>query len=152
MSDSSAHSLPYVTREVAGQTVKFGKLTPRERSVILRRLKDERKAKLREHMEGLPPEQRFTELEAFEDETWGNDKWIGYLNTPEGQADVLTLAYQKHQTAGNVDAALDAVEQADGDLILLIGEVCNIAIVRKGEPANPPKSPPANPETTGTTN
>lgn len=150
MSEASAHALPYATREVAGKTVKFGKITPRERAIILRRLKDERKAKLREHMDGLPPEQKFTELEAFEDEVWGNDKWIKYLNTPDGQAEVLGMSYAKHQS-DDCTATLDAVEQADEGLIMLIGEVCNVPIVRKDAPANPPVSPPASPETTGTT-
>ena len=120
---------PFLTRLVNGADIVFGKLTPRDRAGILRRLKAERKATLicNLQMAGIDKEQVLIELENFDDASWGQGRWLDYLNTIEGQEESVRIAWSK-QNSGDPAAALDAIEAADGGLLPLAAALCNLRL------------------------
>jgi hypothetical protein len=132
---------PFLTRRIDGADVRFGKLTPRDRAAILRRLKAERKSKLVGNLQtaGIDKEQMLVELENFDDVSWGQSRWLDYLNTIEGQEETVRTAWAK-QNSGDFAAALDGVEAADGGLLPLAAALCNLRLspadTRAGSPTD----------------
>lgn len=98
MSSASTNAFKYVTRTIEGTEYKLGKLTPRDRQKILDRLKDARKEKLKANLlhAGMDSAGVLTELESFDNNEWGQEQWIGHVNTPAGQDDVVQVAWSKH--------------------------------------------------------
>jgi hypothetical protein len=129
----------FLMRRLNGAEVRFGKLTPRDRAEILRRLKAERKAKLVANLQtaGIDKEQVLVELESFDDSAWGQCRWLDYLNTIEGQEEVVRTAWAKHNT-GDPANALDAIEAADGGLLPLAAALCNLRLAPAATPVEPP--------------
>jgi hypothetical protein len=148
--DISANSEASITRRLNGADVHFGKLTPRDRAGILSRIKAQRKATLIANLQtaGIDKEQVLVELEHFDDSTWGQGRWLDYLNTIEGQEQAVRLAWEKHN-AGDPAAVLDAVEAADGGLLPLAAALCNLRLMpaeappRRGDDQNPIPPRPA---------
>jgi hypothetical protein len=131
---------PFLTRRLNGVDVRFGKLTPRDRAAILRRLKAERKAKLVGNLQtaGIGKEQALVELENFDDSSWGQSRWLDHLNTIEGQEEAVRTAWTKHNS-GDPAAVLDAIEAADGGLLPLAAALCNLRLSPVNAPADAPE-------------
>ncbi len=127
--DPSQNIEPFLTRRIDGAEVRFGKLTPRDRVAILRRLKAERKAALIANLQsaGIGKEQVLVELENFDDCSWGQSRWLDHLNTIEGQEDAVRTAWAK-QNSGDPTSALDAIEAADDGLLPLAAALCNLRL------------------------
>ena len=125
-----------VSRRVADADVLFGRLTPRDRAGILREIKSRRKEILLANLmaAGIEKEQILVELEHFDDQPWGQRHWLDYLNTIEGQEHAVRASWGKCNS-GDPVAVLDAIEVADGGLMPLTAEVCNLRITRM-PPAN----------------
>jgi hypothetical protein len=138
--ETSENIEPFLRRRLAGADVCFGKLTPRDRAGILRRLKAQRKATLVMNLQtaGIDKEQVLVELENFDDRPWGQGRWLDYLNTIEGQEETVRLAWSK-QNSGDPAGALDAIEAADGGLLPLAAALCNLRLA----PADGPEESPA---------
>lgn len=119
----------FLTRRIDGVDIRFGKLTPRDRAGILRRLKAERKTALVENLQTacIDKEQMLIELENFDDSAWGQGRWLDHLNTIEGQEEAVRIAWEKHNS-GDPASALDAIEAADGGLLPLAAALCNLRL------------------------
>jgi len=130
---------PFMTRRLNGVDNRFGKLTPRDRAAILRRLKAERKETLVGNLQtaGIDKEQMLIELENFDDSPWGQSRWLDHLNTIEGQEEAVRTAWAK-QNSGDPAAALDAIEAADGGLLPLAAALCNLRLSPVNAPADSP--------------
>jgi len=131
----------FLIRRLNGQDIRFGKLTPRDRAGVLRRLKSERKATLVANLQtaGLDKEQVLVELESFDDRPWGQGRWLDYLNTIEGQEEAVRIAWAKHNS-GDPAAALDAVEAAEGGLLPLAAALCNLRLTAPASPSPAPEA------------
>jgi hypothetical protein len=142
--------------------VKFAKVSPRQRSEYLSRMKDRRRAELLEDLKAsaLPPDQVFVELDTLRETVYGLKQWIDFLNSPEGQAEVIRDSLKKHHPAADAEAVQDAVEAVDFGPMELISEICKVPLTKPGQqdaPAGNPQTPtgtsppPAETTTTGST-
>ena len=121
----------FVIRDIKGVAVRFGKLSPRDRAEILRQVKAQRKELLLANLQsaGIDKEQVLVELEHFDDRPWGQAQWLDYLNTIQGQEEAVRTGYARCN-AGDAAAVIDAIESADGSLLALAAELCNLRVVR----------------------
>ena len=141
----SDHALKYILRVISGKEVKFGKITARDRAKILATRKAIRKSELRTNLKeaGLSPEQAFAELEAFDDQPWGEPRFIEFANLPEGREEIVRLALSKYaDNPLTADEVVEAVETEDGGLGLVMCAVANLEMKPMEQPAPNPTTPP----------
>lgn len=93
----SDHALSYLTKEIDGKEIKFGKLTTEDRALILSAEKLKARALLKNQLAeaGLPPEQQYVELRTFDRLPWGAGRFLEYLDNQEAQNAVHLLALKK---------------------------------------------------------
>lgn len=133
MSDTSEHSLPYVDVTLSdGTSARFGKLSVTDRSALLRKYKAEQKAETAENVKNLPPDQAYVELREFTSLIWGARKWLEYVNSFDGQMEVLRTAAAKQNDADKVDAILAGLSLPESDLLKL---VCDVVCLPYNAPA-----------------
>lgn len=140
MQMSEAIPLPYVERTIGDSVRKFGKLTPRDRASVLRNLRQRRKNALIANLgeAGIPNEQRFAELEAFDDAPlYGEDRFIEYINTPEGQDEIHLMGLKKYP-ADNPDPEMIlgqwiTADRDDG--LKLAADICSLTLAKPEESA-----------------
>jgi hypothetical protein len=109
MSDASEYALPTVERPVGDQTLTFGKLSPTDRTAMLREYKTAARAELKSDIAdaGLSANDGYVELRTFNDDIWGAQRWIRFLNGFEGQQAVFRKGLEKVGVTGAVaDAAI----------------------------------------------
>jgi hypothetical protein len=145
----SDHALKYVTRTIGGAEVRFGKITARERAVILRRLKDASREATRRNAKdaGLPAETVYQELQGHDDRPFGEPEFLDFVNTPEGQDELFALAFGKHNE-GDPLPVMEEVEAQDRGLIALMCELCNLQLRPVGPQAPDPNALTPGAETT----
>lgn len=151
MSQVSENAFKYVTRIFDGTEYKLGKISPRDRQKILNRLKEERKEKLKANLKeaGVDAAQVLTELESFDNQAWGQEKWINHVNTPAGEDDIIQASWAKHNEGEF--PFFESMSNAESfDLI------CELAGLRRvsqeDAPANPTRGekPPTTPTASST--
>lgn len=143
--DNNAAVLAYVE---AGGT-KFGKLTVRDRARILSKLKAEKRAVVVRNLaeSGITDSSmRYTELERFDAGIWGTPEFIDYINTPDGQIDVLTVAAGKYaETDKAADEVVDKLAISAGETMRLVASLCGLEVVRPEESSADPNVKPGEP-------
>lgn len=134
-------AVPYVTRG----GIDFPKPSPRDKAKILHRLRAERRDKLAANLKatGIAPEQQFAELESFDNEgPYGEEQFLKYLGSAEGQEDILLSLLRKTSSA-DAEAKLDSFTEPAFPLLC---ELFGYTLKEKTEGgADPAANPPANP-------
>lgn len=104
----------YVLIPVGGQQVKFEKLNSYDRAALLeeyrKALRDKLVANLKEC--GLAPQERFVELQTFDEKSMTEKDWIEYVNDVRTDLVLLERALQKH----HADKAPALAKQSTGEM------------------------------------
>ncbi len=141
MSDASEHSIPTVERTIGDETFTFGKMSPADRAVMLREYKAAARTELKADIAdgGLTGEQSYGELRGFNDDIWGAQRWIRYLNSFDGQQAVFRKGLEKAGVTG------EKADTALAKLLLDTTESIHLACDISCHPFNDPaRTPPPN--------
>src|ERR1017187_2324223 len=113
------NTLPYVVYEVAGKEERWKKLSINDIYLhLLPAEKKRRKDKMIENLKliGATPDQMFSELERFEDQSLDFDDYIKLLNSIPGAISIVQYAYE-----GDKSQPLDL---SITDVVAIIRKLC----------------------------
>jgi len=119
----------YAIRAIAGEEVKFHKLTPYDRAEILRTLKKQRRAEMLEDLKtaGASPDQTYGELRQFDAKPYGHGEFLDYVDTSEGRLDVLKMALRASLN-GSTEEKLRQFTPTMQEELELVAELCGIQL------------------------
>lgn len=117
------------TKTVERHGITFGKLTARDRAAILNQQKAKRKAELSANLDaaGIGGEEKFNELEAFDLTPRGLDDFVNYVNTMDGQLDVLLRGIRKGRPEAT-EAEVDDLPLTTGETMELAAEIAGLTL------------------------
>jgi hypothetical protein len=133
----------YVERNVDGKTVRFWKITVRQRREMLGRLKDKARQQLRQRLvdHEIERDTAYLEMKNFDETPWGTDQWLGHINSADGQDEILRAALEKDHRA-ETEMILDSLAE---EPLKLVAELCNLDFVKKDAKGDGSENPPTNP-------
>ena len=143
-------------RKIKVLGVTLGKLSPNDRAAIMASIKADRRAKMLDTLKaaGITGAEFFNEVDAFDQEGWGDARWLGIapvpakdgnagfpgltgiLDTYEGRAAIIERAGTKEHGDKwkDVSAALDGI--TINDTYAVIAALDGLTLVRKDPEAS----------------
>lgn len=151
MSDNNA-GIRFVEREIGGRIVRFRKLTTYDRADILRQVKRQKRQSLLEDLKapGADKSEMLGELRAFDEQAFGENEFVAFVNTLDGQTVVLDKASDELSEEERQRLRRELLI-APGEALALAAELCNLVVGTASDNADP-KAPDTSTYGEGTAN
>lgn len=151
----SESALPYIVKKVGDREIKLGKISPRDRAEMLRRLKATAREKIVANLKTseLPGERVYTELDDFDQQPWGFRQFMAHVNSEDGEYEICEIAWKKYNQGDPApDLEAIALQEDDSRLIGVCIAVANLKFTDKTQKPTtpPPEGEGPNPSAPGT--
>lgn len=94
----------FLTAQINGKDLRFGKLSPNDRRAMLKSLRETRRKAFIQTMKdgGITGPAFVNEVDAFDQAFWGEREFFGFADSYDGQAEIITTGLKKGAAAGVV--------------------------------------------------
>ena len=144
MSDMEKAGGGPLTVMIAGREVKLAELSFNDRRELIREHRKVERQQLKDLLTetGMPPDQQFVELRAFDKEPVGGPAWANFFNSDDGKAKILARSIEKLQQ-GQGQSLADQIDWDADEVLKNCAYVCHIALqpIAEGASGNPQAAP-----------